>query len=86
MTTLTKKGLLTPITEKKQCIYCIHVIHYGCYAVKAECEITHQSWGNYTGENMDRRNAERCENFCPNEEVWSNSAQTIVKSKDINWI
>ena len=30
--------------------------------------------------------AEHCENFCPKEEVWSNSAQTIVKSKDINWI
>ena len=35
-------------------------------------------------ENMDRRNAEHCENFCPKEEVCSNSAQTIVKSKDVN--
>ena len=33
---------------------------------------------------MDRRNAEHCENFYPKKEVWSNSAQTIVKSKDIN--
>ena len=37
-------------------------------------------------ENIDRRNAEHCENFCPKEEVWSNSAQTIVKSKNVNWI
>lgn len=86
MTTLIKRDLLTPITEKKRCSQCIHVINYGWYAVKAECEITHQSWYNYTGENMDRRNAKHCENFCPDEKVWSNSTQTIVKSKDINWI
>ena len=86
MATLTKKNLLTPITEEKRCSQCIHVINYGWHAVKAECENTHQSWGNYTGENMDRHNAEHCEHFCPKEEVWSNSAQTIVKSKDVNWI
>ena len=57
-----------------------------CEPSKEDCEITHKSWGNYTGENMDRRNAEHCENFCPKEEVWSNSTQTIVKSKDVNWI
>ena len=79
MATLTKKDLLTPITEEKRCSQCIHVTNYGW----AEYE---QSWGNYTGENMNRRNAEHCENFCPKEEVWSNSAQTIVKSKDVNWI
>ena len=83
---ITNKDLLTPIIEKKRCCQCIHVINYGWHAVKAECEITHKSWGNYTGENMDRRNAEYCENFCPKEEVWSNSKQTIVKSKDVNWI
>lgn len=86
MTTLVKRDLLTPITEKKRCSQCIHVINYGWHAVKAECEITHQSWYNYTEENMDRRNAEHCENFCPGKKVRSNSTQTIVKSKDINWI
>ena len=83
---ITNKDLLTPIIEKKRCSQCVHVINYGWHAVKAECEITHQSWGNYTGKNMDRINAEHCENFCPKEEVWSNSAQTIVKSNDVNWI
>ena len=43
-------------------------------------------WSNYNGKDMDRHNAENCEHFCPKEETWSNSAQTIVKSKDINWI
>ena len=83
---ITNKDLLTPIIEKKRCCQCIHVINYGWHAVKAECEITHKSWRNYTGENMDRRNAEHCENFCPKEEVWSNSKQTIVKSKDVKRI
>ena len=86
MATLTKKDLLTPITEKKRCCQCIHVINYGWHAVKAECEITHKSWSNYTGENLDRQNAEHCEHFCPTEEVWAKSTQTIVKSKDVNWI
>lgn len=72
--------------EGKRCSQCIRAINYGWHAVKAECEITHQSWNNYTGENMDRRNAEHCKNFCPKDEVWSNSAQTIVNSKDVNWI
>ena len=44
---ITNKDLLTPIIEKKQCCQCIHVINYGWHAVKAECEITHKSWGNY---------------------------------------
>lgn len=83
---LTKKYLLTPITEEKRCSQCIHVIDYGWHTVKAECEITHQSWDNYTGENFNRQNAEHCEHFYPKEEVWADSAQTIVKSKDINWI
>lgn len=77
---------MVQITEEKRCSKCIRVINYGWHAVKAECEITHQSWNNYTGENMDRRNAEHCENFCPKDEVWSNSAQTTVNSKDVNWI
>ena len=83
---MIKKELLTPITENKRCCCCKHVINYGWHAVKAECEITHQSWSNYTGENKDRINAKDCEHFSPIEKVWSNSAQTIVKSKDINWI
>lgn len=78
--------MLTPITEKKRCCCCIHVINYGWHAVKAECEITHQVWSNYNGKDMDRHNAKNCEHFCPKEETWSDSAQTIVKSKDINWI
>ena len=77
---------MVQITEEKRCSKCIRVINYGWHAVKAECEITHQSWNNYTGENMDRRNAEHCENFCPKDEIWSNSAQTTVNSKDVNWI
>lgn len=86
MVTPTKKDLLILITEKKRCCQCVHVINYGWHAVKAECEITHKSWYNYTGENLDRQNAEYCEHFRPIEEVWSDSVQTIVKSKDINWI
>ena len=83
---MTKKELLTPITEEKRCSQCIHVINYGWHAVKAECEITHDVWSNYTGGNKNRLNAKDCEYFSPNDEVWSNSAQTIVKSKDVNWI
>ena len=83
---LTKKDSIIPITEEKRCSQCIHVINYGWHAVKSKCEITHESWSNYINEDNDRYNAEHCENFCPNEEVWSNSAQTIVKSKDVNWV
>ena len=74
------------ITEKKRCSICQNVINYGLHAVKAECSITHKVWHNYTGENGDRHNAENCEHFSPCDEVWSNSEQKIVKSKDINWI
>lgn len=77
---------MVQFTEEKRCSQCIRVIYYEWLAVKAKCEITHQSWNNYTGEDMDRKNAEHCESFCPKDEVWSNSAQTIVNSKDVNWI
>lgn len=74
------------ITEQKRCSACQNVINYGLHAVKAECGITHKIWHNYTGENSNRHNAENCENFNPDDEVWSNSEQKIVKSEDINWI
>lgn len=74
------------VTEKKRCCVCKNVINYGLHAVKAECSITHKIWYNYTAENNDRNNAEKCENFNPCDEVWSNSEQKIVKSEDINWI
>ena len=74
------------IIEKKQCSVCQNVINYGLHAVKAECRITHKIWYNYTGEDNNRHNAENCEYFNSDDEVWSNSEQKIVKSKDINWI
>lgn len=51
------------VTEKKRCCVCQNVINYGLHAVKAECNITHKIWYNYTVENNDRNNAEKSKNL-----------------------
>lgn len=74
------------ITEKKRCSQCQNVIIYGLDTVEAECKITNKVWYDDIGDTDDRKNAEKCEYFNPTEEVWSDSTQKIVKSKDVNWI